>query len=314
MEKLEQFQLYLLREGLAPATIEKDVVILKRLMQLEVLAGDKIDGFLLSQLQKGRAPGYLNNIVKACHTWGAFIEDPLFEKIKFFKPKESNKSTLSDAEIQAFLALPKPKQSKPERYAMWNLFFKIMAFSGMRAGEVANLSVTSLDFGRGVFILDKTKTTPRLVPIAPALSGDLISYIGKLSGELLFVIDGKTITKGKWGEHFQVRIRRLNIKRPHLSTHSLRHSFITRLLSEDINMFKVQRIVGHKNIETTNHYTHLITKDLQIAIGKDPLARQSLTYQERFMQFREGVRKLLESFTLSPEEEKQMLKDLSTYF
>lgn len=312
MEKLDQFRLSLLRDGKATSTIEKDIAILKRLMQLEVLAGDKIDGFLLSEFQKGKSPSYLNNFIIAARNWGKFTGTNDFSRIKFFKVKEQNKATLSDLEIEAFLALPKPKQAKPDRYAMWNLFFKIMAYSGMRAGEVAILSVASLDFGRGVFVLDRTKTTARLVPIAPALTDALILYTQKLSGELLFTIDGEVVDKNKWNEHFQMRIRRLGIKRPHLSTHSLRHSFITRMLSEDVNMFKVQRIVGHKNIETTNHYTHLITKDLQIAIGKDPLSRQSLTYQERFKQFREGVRALLESFALTPEEERNMIKELST--
>lgn len=313
MEKLDQFRLSLLREGKATATIEKDITILKRLMQLEVLAGDKIDGFLLLQLQRGLSPSYLNNHIVAVRNWGKFIGDSSFKKIKFFKVKEHNKSTLSDSEIEAFLALPKPKQAKPERYAMWTLFFKTMAYSGMRAGEVATLSVMSLDFGRGVFVLDRTKTTSRLVPIAPALTDDLISYTDKLSGELLFTINGKAVTKSKWGEHFQVRIRLLGIKRPHLSTHSLRHSFITRLWPE-INLLALQKIVGHKKIETTAHYGHLVTKDMITAIKKDPLGKEALVYFDRFKQVREILRKAFDDFALSSEEEKQMLKDLSTYF
>src|SRR5205823_2245755 len=151
---------------------------------------------------------------------------------------------------------------------MFTLFFKIMSYSGMRAGEVANLTVESLDFGRGVFILDQTKNIPRLVPIAPALISDLTEYIKSLKGERLFLLHDKPITKGQWNDRFHVRRRLLGIKRPHLSTHSLRHSFITRMLSEDVNLFKVQRIVGHKNIETTNLYTHLVTKDLTAAITR----------------------------------------------
>ncbi len=313
MEKLDSFKLYLLREGLAPTTIEKDVVILKRLMQLEVLAGDKIDGFLLSQFQAGRSPAYLNNFIVALRNWGKFIGDPSFLKIKFFKVKENNKATLSDSEIEAFLRLPKPKQSKPDRYAMWTLFFKTMAFSGMRAGEVAGLTVASLDFGRGVFILDRTKTTPRLVPIAPMLIDALTEYIRKLSGELLFTIDEKAVTKGKWGEHFQVRIRLLGIKRPHLSVHSMRHSFITRMWSE-INLLALQKIVGHKNIATTAHYGHLVTKDMIIAIKKDPLGKEALIYFDRLKIVRGIVRKAFDDYALSPEEEKQMLKDLFAYF
>lgn len=310
MEKLDTFTLYLVREGLASTTIEKDIKILKRLMQLEVLVGDKIEGFLFVQLQKGSNPSYLNTIILAARRWGRFLNDPTFQNIKLFKIKETNKSTLSDDEIEAFLKLPKPKQSKKDRYEMWNLFFKICAYSGMRMGEVANLTVRSLDFGRSVFILDRTKTTPRLVPIAPSLTGDLVAYIKRLDGDHLFLIDEKTLYKDQWNGHFQMRIKRMGIKRSNLSTYSLRHSFITRLLSEDVNIFKVQRIVGHKNLETTNHYTHLVTKDLSIALSKDPLGRKALSYNERFKQFREEVRILLNNLTISFEEEKQMLQDL----
>lgn len=309
MEKLEQFQMQLLRQGKSRATIAKDVDILCRLMQKEVLAGDKLEGYLFAQLQQGRAPSYLNNLIVAARNWGKFINDESLCKIKFFKVKEQNKATLSDAEIEAFLALPKPKQSKPDRYKMWTLFFKTCFYSGMRPGEVANLTVTALDFGRGVFVLDNTKNSPRLVPIAPALSDDLISYIKNLSGNHLFTINGKILDKNKWNEHFHIRCRLLGIKRPHLSAYSTRHSYITRMIPE-ISLAAIQRIVGHKNIETTNHYTHLVTKDLIIAATKDPLGKASLSYEERFKFFREGVRKLLESFALSTDEEKEMLKGL----
>lgn len=310
MEKLNQFQLYLLREGKNPSTIEKDLLILKRLIGVAMLQKDDIERYLFSLHQKGRKPGYLNNIVKAVHTYGRFIDDLTLTEIKFFKIKETNKATLSDEEIESFLSVPKPKNSKPKRYEMYTLFFKVMAYSGMRAGEVATLTIPQVDFGRAVFILDHTKTSPRLVPIAPSLLHDLTEYIKRLDGARLFLINGKTLDKNKWNEHFHMRCRHIGVKRPNLSTHSIRHSFITRLLAEDINIFKVQRIVGHKNIETTNHYTHLVTKDLTIAIAKDPLARQNLSYEQRFLQFRDNVRLLLKSFSLTIEEENKMLNEL----
>lgn len=309
MDKLAQFQLYLLREGLAPGTIEKDITILKRLMQLEVLAGDKIDGYLLSQLQKGRAPGYLNNIVKACHTWGKFIDDPTLQHLKFFKVKENNKGILSEEEITSFLTLPKPKQTKPERYIMWNLIFLIMSRSGMRPGEVCSLTIPQVDFGRRVFILDHTKTRPRLVPMAKILIPVLRGYIKTLIKNELFLLDGKAIYKEQWNGHFQMRIMRLGIKRPHISTYSLRHSFATRMIGE-IDLMVLQKILGHKDIQTTVQYIHLNTKDMIIAIDKDPIGRTDLPYQERFLQFREQVRKLLENLAFSVDEENRMLRDL----
>jgi hypothetical protein len=48
------------------------------------------------------------------------------------------------------------------------------------------------------------------------------------------------------------------------------------MLGEDVNIFKVQKIVGHRQISTTAGYTHLTTKDIINAIKKDPLARGGL--------------------------------------
>jgi len=227
---------------------------------------------------------------------------------------------MSDAEIEAFLSLPPPTNGErvKNNYAVWTLFFKILAYSGMRPGEVAHLAIDRVDFGRQVFVLEDTKTnTPRYVPIAPALLSDLTDHIKTLTGDKLFpsTRGGKFRQNGvvndvDWGYNFHSRIKRLGIKRKNLRPYSLRPSFITRMLDEDVNIFKVQKIVGHRQISTTAHYTHLTTKDITRAINKDPLSRASLPYYERLKLFREGTRKLLEDLAQSPEEEKEMLNSL----
>jgi len=321
------FKSYLLRQGKARATIENYLSSIRLLLKTspELIKVD-LEEYLTSQLEGGKSPSQLNNLVMALRHYGDYIGIN-YRDIKYFTVKETYKSTLSDQEIEAFLALPLPtkKISKwyqknkdkgylKERYKLMTLFFSILAYSGMRPNEVAQLTIDSIDFGRGFFILERTKTTPRHVPIAPGLLDDLTAHIKELKGKYLFYGRfGEPVQRHAWQDHFKERITRLGIKRNKLTTYSLRHSFITRMLGEDVNLMKVQKIVGHKKIETTANYTHLTTKDMTTAIRKDPLSRTNLPLYERVKMFRELAFKLLEDFANNPDEERELIESLKIY-
>jgi len=51
-------------------------------------------------------------------------------------------------------------------------------------------------------------------------------------------------------------IRAVIVKPAHV--HTLRHSFATHLLLHGVNIRKVQEYLGHKSVETTMIYTHVI--------------------------------------------------------
>lgn len=297
----EQFKFFLARGGRKPRTIRLYIDVFKRLLKVSPSVSiSTISSHLLQLKERGRKGSYLNHYVDVIRLWGQCSKSQAHQAYQYFKEEEHIKSILSDEEIEAIIHLPPITVKRLTRWGTpteyihdkegnerWSLFFKIMAFTGMRPGEVAHLkSSENVDFGANVFRLDPSfvKTNDsRLVPIPTPIRNELREYVNKLTTDYLFPsrrggnykYNDPVVDSVDWGYQFNQRIKRIGIKRKNLTIYSMRHSFITRFLGQDANLFKVQRIVGHKDIRTTMHYLHLTHKDLQEVMDtKDTLARK----------------------------------------
>lgn len=307
MERLNEFRRFLQREGMRHSTIEHHCENIEYIARNTRLTKDGIEEYLFSLYEKGTAPSTLNKYISGVHNWGKFTGDKTLLEIERFKELPVHKSTLSEQELKDFLALPCAKGHPQKDYDIWNLYYDLDISTGGRGGEIATLTIDQIDFGRGVIQLDKTKTVPRDIAFPQRLTPILQNHIKSLIGENLFpkhFADHKIRNR-----NFQRRLKRLGIKRKGLSLHSLRHSFGTRMVTE-ISLPILQQQMGHKKLDTTAQYLHLTTKQIIESIKLDPMERMGLSYNERFKQAREELRKLLDAFTFSPDEELKMRKDL----
>src|SRR5205085_8400038 len=138
--------------------------------------------------------------------------------------------------------------------------------TGSRASEVAGLKLADMYLDSGFCKCLGKGSKQRVVPLGGKAIAALRTYLGNLRPTLVrpnpempwvFVSrGGKPLTREMIWILVKKYVRRagLNAK---VSPHTLRHSFATHLLAGGADLRMVQELLGHANIRTTQHYTHV---------------------------------------------------------
>jgi integrase/recombinase XerD len=144
--------------------------------------------------------------------------------------------------------------------------------TGSRASEVVNLQLADVHLESGFCKCTGKGSKQRVVPLGvPAISAlkiylqDLRPALTQADKENPWVFvskGGKRLTREMLWILVKKYVRRagLNAK---VSPHTLRHSFATHLLAGGADLRTVQELLGHANIRTTQHYTHVDRSRLQ---------------------------------------------------
>jgi len=132
--------------------------------------------------------------------------------------------------------------------------------TGMRVSEVTRLLITDIDSTRMVIRVDQGKgRKDRYVMLSPSLLQTLREY-WRQSKPKVYLFPGEGGKKPLCVSTAQKAFgrARLNagIRKP-ISFHTLRHSFATHLLEDGVNVRRIQALLGHRSLETTERYTHV---------------------------------------------------------
>lgn len=154
--------------------------------------------------------------------------------------------------------------------------------TGCRFDEASNLKLKRLDISAGKAYLIQTKNRDnRYVYFHGPFKDKLKKLVeNKDFEEFVFTNSiGNKIQDYAFNTDLRRRAKKAGIKK-YLKAHSLRHSCATHLLMSGVDLYYVKRILGHRDIKTTERYLHVADTVVQQASMRLPLLRKYIDPKE----------------------------------
>ena len=181
--------------------------------------------------------------------------------------------TLKAAEVSALLdRIPTGTPLEQRDRALFELAYG----SGLRAEELVNLDVGSIDFDAEQVRVEGKGGKTRFVPCGEHALRSLGRYLERARGTLASDPAEPALFLSKSGRRLStsdVR-RRLRTWARHAAAqgavhpHALRHSFATHLLDGGADLRAIQELLGHSSLSTTQVYTRVESARLRAAYAR----------------------------------------------
>jgi integrase/recombinase XerC len=147
---------------------------------------------------------------------------------------------------------------------------EVLYSSGIRVSELVGLDIEDVDFIGGIVKVMGKGRKERICPIGDKASGSLRSYLNKRpeKNKALFLNrSGGRLRDRSVRRIIDKYIKKISLSQK-ISPHTLRHSFATHLLERGADLRSVQELLGHRNLSTTQIYTHVTAERLKSVYDK----------------------------------------------
>ena len=256
-------------------TVKKHLVPYFGDFKLENIATIQIQDFFnkkrsYSESMLGKMRLCLNGIFETAMQNNLCYRNPVQGVTYISNRGKAEKKVYDDAQIA--VAEEKAKEDMPE--------VVLLLETGLRRGELLGLKWEDIDLCAGVLSVKRSATDIRQegVRMNPPkwgsyreipLSALAISVLKSMprKGEFVFPgISGGAQSPNAWSKRLGIFMKKLNRQwgLPELTAHELRHTYGTRLRRRGIDIYTIQKVMGHRDIKVTSEiYVHNETDTLR---------------------------------------------------
>ncbi len=176
---------------------------------------------------------------------------------------------LTEREVERLLAAPDLETASGLRD---RAMLEVLYATGLRVSELVHLRPEQVNLLQGVLRVVGKGDKERLVPLGEPATDWLERFLERGRSEILGVkrshalfptARGGAMTRQAFWHLVRRYAVRAGISRE-ISPHTLRHAFATHLLDHGADLRVVQMLLGHRDISTTQIYTHIARERLKV--------------------------------------------------
>lgn len=160
---------------------------------------------------------------------------------------------------------------------------EVLYCTGMRISELTELKLAQIHLNQKYLIAYGKGNKERICQLGEEAIIALRKYIQDVRVKMVHVptdlcfvnYQGKHLSRNYIFRYIKELAKKANINKE-ISPHTIRHSFATHLLQNDVSLRMVQEMLGHENISTTQIYTHIESERLkEVYINAHPLSEKN---------------------------------------
>ncbi len=175
---------------------------------------------------------------------------------------------LAEEEVDRLLAQPDTMTDAGVRD---RALLELIYAAGLRVSEAATLRYGQCALDNGEIRVTGKGSRERVVPVHDGAVHWLRAHLARqgtpaADGYVFAGRSGGALTRQRVWQVIKACARRAGLDAARVRVHTLRHSFATHLLQHGADLRRVQELLGHADIATTQIYTHVnpaYLKDLQ---------------------------------------------------
>mgnify|MGYP001364479208 CR=1 FL=1 len=203
------------------------------------------------------------------------VKNTPIDFIDFPKLPKKIPKFLSESEVNNLIK--KSYEDKSFKGLRTTLLIEILYATGIRVSELVGISLGDISDNYSSIVIRGKGGGQRIVPLFGKVKTVLKRYLGFLNQlkrptKSLFLFPSNSkfghLTRNRFFQILKNLGKEIHLDLNRISPHVLRHSFASHLLSRGVDLRIIQESLGHKDISTTQIYTHIQSGKLRKILEK----------------------------------------------